>query len=245
VNTPVDSMHARYYGPTMGRFLSPDPVNDPRALKRPQSWNRYAYVINNPLRYTDPTGLLWFKLDGEWRYLRDVEKMQYDTFDKNGKLVSSQMLQGVKFGLVFNGTGLTQLRADGTTRTIPAVSGRVSGWGEVNPGQQGDRNRGPIPEGTYTFNRSDIQTFNGPNYDINLIATALGRGWRGGPRAWGTQRAFLNPAAGTNTRGRYGFSIHGGAVPGSAGCIDLCDMVNVFFSEIPRDANEIPVDVDY
>jgi hypothetical protein len=40
-----------------GRFLSVDPVlNLKRALREPQNWNRYAYVMNNPLKYTDPTG---------------------------------------------------------------------------------------------------------------------------------------------------------------------------------------------
>jgi len=49
-----DYMHARYDVPQWGRFLSPDPVlGDPRV---PQSWNRYAYVQNNPINHTDPTG---------------------------------------------------------------------------------------------------------------------------------------------------------------------------------------------
>ncbi len=41
----------------MGRFLSPDPAGV-RAVKlaNPQTWNWYAYTLNNPLRYTDPTG---------------------------------------------------------------------------------------------------------------------------------------------------------------------------------------------
>lgn len=47
-------MHARYYSPGTGRFLSVDPAGyDP---KRPQSWNRYSYVMNNPINMTDPTG---------------------------------------------------------------------------------------------------------------------------------------------------------------------------------------------
>jgi len=47
-------MHARYYNPNMGRFLSVDPVlGDP---PRPQSWNRYAYVRDNPIGSNDPTG---------------------------------------------------------------------------------------------------------------------------------------------------------------------------------------------
>jgi RHS repeat-associated protein len=45
---------ARYYDPHLGRFISPDSVvADPT---EPQLMNRYAYVRNNPLKYTDPTG---------------------------------------------------------------------------------------------------------------------------------------------------------------------------------------------
>jgi RHS repeat-associated protein len=51
----LDSMHARYYEAEAGRFVSPDPVLG--NLLQPQSWNRYAYVFNNPVNFTDPTGL--------------------------------------------------------------------------------------------------------------------------------------------------------------------------------------------
>ena len=47
-------MNARFYVPSIGRFASadtivPDPLN-------PQSLNRFSYVQNNPVRYTDPSG---------------------------------------------------------------------------------------------------------------------------------------------------------------------------------------------
>ena len=51
-----DYFEARYFGSIMGRFLSPDPVSGTRA--NPQSLNRYVYVLNNPLRLTDPTGMI-------------------------------------------------------------------------------------------------------------------------------------------------------------------------------------------
>ncbi|MFP5247484.1 MAG: RHS repeat-associated core domain-containing protein, partial [Thermoanaerobaculia bacterium] len=55
--TGLDYVHARYYSSGTGRFLSVDPVLDTReALHEPQLWNRYAYVTNNPLKYTDPDG---------------------------------------------------------------------------------------------------------------------------------------------------------------------------------------------
>ena len=46
--------NARIYDPTLGRFMSADTM-----VPNPfdgQSFNRYAYVLNNPMRYIDPTG---------------------------------------------------------------------------------------------------------------------------------------------------------------------------------------------
>jgi RHS repeat-associated protein len=47
-------MKARFYLPGVGRFLSADTlIPDPLS---PQSLNRFAYVLNNPLKFVDPTG---------------------------------------------------------------------------------------------------------------------------------------------------------------------------------------------
>jgi RHS repeat-associated protein len=48
-------LRARYYDPQIGRFISADPFWG--RLEEPASQNRYAYVHNNPLLYTDPLGL--------------------------------------------------------------------------------------------------------------------------------------------------------------------------------------------
>jgi RHS repeat-associated protein len=45
---------ARYYDATAGRFVSADPIVP--APGNPQSLNRYAYVLNDPVNLTDPTG---------------------------------------------------------------------------------------------------------------------------------------------------------------------------------------------
>jgi RHS repeat-associated protein len=45
---------ARYYDATIGRFISADTVVS--SFANPQSLNRYSYCLNNPLKYTDPSG---------------------------------------------------------------------------------------------------------------------------------------------------------------------------------------------
>ncbi|MBU0491421.1 MAG: RHS repeat-associated core domain-containing protein, partial [Chloroflexi bacterium] len=49
-------MGDRWYNAELGRWISPDPIIPEPG--NPQSLNRYSYVVNNPLRYTDPTGHL-------------------------------------------------------------------------------------------------------------------------------------------------------------------------------------------
>jgi RHS repeat-associated protein len=50
---------SRFYDPRLGRFVQPDTIV-PQA-KNLQAYNRYAYVSNNPLKYVDPTGhIFWF-----------------------------------------------------------------------------------------------------------------------------------------------------------------------------------------
>jgi RHS repeat-associated protein len=54
-NGTLDYLHARFYSANLGRFLSTDPLGV--VPHRPQTWNRYSYVLNDPLSYADPTGL--------------------------------------------------------------------------------------------------------------------------------------------------------------------------------------------
>jgi RHS repeat-associated protein len=54
-STNLSYMSARYYNPTLGRFISPDPVHFVEG--NIHSFNRYAYANNNPMRYIDPTGM--------------------------------------------------------------------------------------------------------------------------------------------------------------------------------------------
>lgn len=60
------NMNGRMYDPVVGRFLSPDPVlQSPGNL---QNYNRYSYVLNNPLKYTDPSGYVLDDYYGDFEY---------------------------------------------------------------------------------------------------------------------------------------------------------------------------------
>jgi RHS repeat-associated protein len=62
----LDDFGARYYGSSMGRFMSTDPYIPQFECKNtscftnyfgnPKNWNRYAYTRNNPLAFVDPNG---------------------------------------------------------------------------------------------------------------------------------------------------------------------------------------------
>ena len=57
--TGLDYAKARSYAYTRGRFTTPDPLPASGEAAIPQSWNRYSYVLNNPLKFIDPSGMMW------------------------------------------------------------------------------------------------------------------------------------------------------------------------------------------
>ena len=100
-------MNGRVYDPLVGRMMSADPfIQAPGSL---QSYNRYAYVMNNPLNLTDPSG--YFSL-------RSFLKNPFKAFNSHGDRVGGAIL-GAPFGsrgyhAVFNflqGSGGYQLKS--------------------------------------------------------------------------------------------------------------------------------------
>jgi len=77
----LDYFKARYLSYFQGRFSSPDPTMLSANGTNPQTWNRYLYVVNNPLNSVDPLGL--------WRMV--VEYEVYTEGKKKGQVKSTHV----------------------------------------------------------------------------------------------------------------------------------------------------------
>jgi RHS repeat-associated protein len=76
--TASGSLDQRFYASTYGRFNTPDPKGRKSAkLRNPQSWNRYAYVLGDPINKNDPKGLCYVDANGssaeDWAYFTDPQ----------------------------------------------------------------------------------------------------------------------------------------------------------------------------
>ena len=115
--TGLDYFGARYYGSTMGRFTSPDPKNRSAHVSNPQSWNRYAYTLNNPLKFIDPDG-------------KDI-RLAADQTPTQAKAVMSQLVDAYRHP---NGRAILKAAAQSSIRvefagssTLPSNRGATTG----------------------------------------------------------------------------------------------------------------------
>ena len=336
---------ARYYNPEIGRFIQADTaIQDKHDL---QAYNRYAYVRNNPLKYTDPTGHFWFaflfaiilgaalgavsaaifggnilmgalqgmitgaiffgageiiqgmsitsqlvkagihaaagaisgainsaisgqSLAGIGRsaligaisagVLRYADKYLNDnnfrmrllgrtligaaTGATASVIMGGNILQGAWIGGATAAAGTIFndfLHFDGKKVSLYNDKGELLGEYDATSGRNGEtdqalKNQGPIPEGNYTINPSEIQQ----RSVLSRVASLFG------VRAdWGKYLVPLHPVDGTDTFGRSGFYLHGGILPGSAGCIDVGGGDSGLFSQIQGHSRPINVEVHY
>jgi RHS repeat-associated protein len=93
--TGLDDFLARCYSSNLGKFNSPDPVFiSSEKIQNPQSWNLYVYVGNNPLAFTDPTGMERVKLgihsDKEIKEKHDANNKKKKEIDADKTLSKDQ-----------------------------------------------------------------------------------------------------------------------------------------------------------
>jgi RHS repeat-associated protein len=95
---------ARFYSTKTGRFLSPDSIVP--GAGNPQAFNRYSYVLGNPLRYTDPTGhIITCEADEDCNEVRRTDKLGFndaydEAFSSYGVKVSNKFTKDDKIAIL-------------------------------------------------------------------------------------------------------------------------------------------------
>lgn len=165
-----------------------------------ENWNRYYDASIG--RYLQPEPLLLSRASvaSAYGYARN-NPLSY--VDING-------LTALTFETTRGHLHVDPQRPGANPYTIQATSGRGNCMN--NPACDMISNVGPIPFGSYVLMTSLVDN---PNAIADMIRMVQGD--------WGDWRVPLYPKPGSNTKtnGRYGFFLHGGRTPGSAGCIDV------------------------
>jgi len=174
----LDNFEARYDASSMGRLMTPDPLGGHQ--EDPQTLNRHAYVRNNPLNLTDPTGLDFYlncdknngtTCQGGHEYYEDKDGDNQETVvksddkgnltDQSGNKYSGTVESGgVHFAQQGSDTSSTGSWVNGSSDTkFTQTSGVLSGFSFdfSQPGQ------GQTLRGTASFSMSETDA-----------ATALG-----------------------------------------------------------------------
>jgi RHS repeat-associated protein len=92
----LDNFGKRYFGSSLGRFMTPDPPLMDQHIADPQSWNLYSYVRNNPLSFVDPTGNSIELLGDEDQRKKELAFLQKSL--GNDKAASNLYINEVKDG---------------------------------------------------------------------------------------------------------------------------------------------------
>jgi RHS repeat-associated protein len=136
----LDNFTARYLGSSLGRFMSPDPMGGHQ--DDPQTLNRYAYVRNNPLKFTDPTGMNFGLpcsggntdtcnngLQGSWQHDKDGNKTTFDPIsigNKDGQLQDVSSNKTGTYTASFDGSNVSLTNSSGATQNGSWLQGTAA-----------------------------------------------------------------------------------------------------------------------
>ena len=94
-DTGLDYLRARYYDNQGGTFLTEDSY--PGEDTDPLSQNRYSYVQNNPVNYTDPSGHFWNSIKKGWNYVKSGLNWAGRQISRGVNWVGRQISRGVNW----------------------------------------------------------------------------------------------------------------------------------------------------
>src|SRR5581483_5082932 len=111
------NFNARLYDPQLGRFLSADPTTE--APDDGQDWNRYSYVLNNPLAFTDPSGMCFLGCFWQQSWFTAIVSVAV-------AILAPYAIAGFSFQALGAGLAAGQAWAIGAVTVGGALSGAIS-----------------------------------------------------------------------------------------------------------------------
>ena len=132
-DTGLDYLRARYYDSQGGTFLTEDSY--PGEDTDPLSQNRYGYVQNNLVNYTDPSGHFWNSIKKGWNYVKKtasnawngVKRVASNTWN-TVKRVASNTWNGVK-SFASKAWNVTKSAYNHATNWVSTQYNRAVNWG--------------------------------------------------------------------------------------------------------------------
>jgi hypothetical protein len=126
-----------------------------------------------------------------------------------------------------------------TGKRLWLAGGRVPSSYVAYSGKDGKYD--PIPDGRYWVRFSELhrlEFFDDLSQKLvgDVINRGPGKGWLAHQTGWGNYRIPIRQdEAQAKANGRGNFFIHGGDIPGSAGCIDLVSEMDVFVGQLTQE----------
>jgi RHS repeat-associated protein len=129
--TGLNALGARYYDSSLGRFISTDPAYDPTSA---QTANAYSYGANNPVMFTDPTGL--WSLGGVWDGIKKGASAAWDWASENKGLIANVVV-GIGVGIAVGAVCATGVGCLILAGAAAGAAGAAAGYGtDVVEGKQ-------------------------------------------------------------------------------------------------------------
>ena len=163
------SRNGRVYDPILGRMLSPD-----RFVQSPgysQSYNRYSYCWNNPLRYTDPSGdivlgpIIAFAVAGA------ITNVMLDRYDEDFSFMGSA-LKGAAFGAAI-GSGVAW------AATAMGAAGAIATTGALKAKKISAQLIGGMNNALYNYESNQSFLVSSGYFLSGMLGTAIGTGMAG------------------------------------------------------------------
>jgi len=202
---------ARYYDPGLGRFISADSIAP--GFANPQNRNRYSYVLNNPLKYTDPTGHCGKSTDvaAETKVceqeIANLEPYNIHIGDLKGGLWSSNQIRDVATAAelmmqeLFNGKLSTFLDKIGYVTLYQSAEKSTKAWfsGDGSDNAPAITSIGGWGSSNITFYQDSFAS--GADFFKRTVVHELGHAWD--IRSWGFAARNLRLATGSTWTDKY------------------------------------------